>query len=116
MTGRFGQDTFLGRVAAMTLTAVITTVFIVFGLVALLGNTGADSLAVEKSINTNQEAIIKLQAAAIDSQNSARDANLAIACELALPVDPETGRNQADVRFCFTQYGFEPPLLAEPDK
>lgn len=114
--GVLSQDTFLGRVAAMTLTAVITTIFIVFGLVALLGNTGADSLAVEQSINTNQEAILKLQADSLQSSREARDANLAIACELALPVDPETGRNQEDVRFCFTQYGFAPPQLATPEK
>ena len=38
-------------------------------------------------------------------------ANLAIACELALPVDPDTGRDEADVMQCFTQYGLQAPRL-----
>lgn len=38
-------------------------------------------------------------------------ATLATACVLALPVDPETGRDQVLVQFCFTQYGLEAPLL-----
>ena len=39
-------------------------------------------------------------------------ANLAQACVLALPVDPETGRDPGDVAQCFTQYGLQPPGLA----
>ena len=38
-------------------------------------------------------------------------ANLAQACVLALPVDPEKGRNAGDVAQCFTQYGLQPPGL-----
>ena len=39
-------------------------------------------------------------------------ANLAQACVLALPVDPEAGRDASDVAQCFTQYGLQPPGLA----
>lgn len=38
-------------------------------------------------------------------------ANLAVACVLALPVDPIEGRDPGLVQFCFTQYGLEAPQL-----
>lgn len=38
-------------------------------------------------------------------------ANLAIACVLALPSDPEHGRKPAQVKQCFTQYDLRPPIL-----
>lgn len=37
------------------------------------------------------------------------NASLATACVLALPVDPEKGRDQDAVADCFTQYGLEAP-------
>lgn len=42
-------------------------------------------------------------------------AGLATACVLALPVDPETGRDPDAVRNCFTQYDLEAPQLTAPD-
>ena len=41
-------------------------------------------------------------------------ANLAQACVLSLPVDPEVGRPEEDVKLCFTQYGLQAPELTHP--
>jgi len=38
-------------------------------------------------------------------------ATLATACVLALPVDPDSGRDPDQVQLCFTQYGLEAPVL-----
>ena len=43
-------------------------------------------------------------------QQDTLHANLAQACVLALPVD-ETGRDEALVQLCFTQYGLQAPRL-----
>jgi hypothetical protein len=41
-------------------------------------------------------------------------ANLTQACVLALPANPDTGRDPALVRLCFTQYDLQPPQLQNP--
>jgi hypothetical protein len=90
------RDLWIGTIR-MTIVALLTTGFVVLGLWLAFSGAG------EEERRLNRE-IAQLQA-------QARDANLAIACVLALPVDPVEGRNANDVRFCFTQYDLEPPLL-----
>lgn len=47
----------------------------------------------------------------VKRQEDTLHANLAIACEFALPVDLENGRDPDAVRLCFTQYGLTPPRI-----
>ena len=70
--------------------AVITSAVIVAGLV--IGFSGQTQAQIERD-----EATLH--------------ANLAQACVLSLPVDPETGRSEKDVQRCFTQYGLQAPEL-----
>jgi hypothetical protein len=42
-------------------------------------------------------------------------ANLAQACVLALPVDPEVGRPADAVKQCFIQYNLQPPSLVHSE-
>lgn len=70
--------------------AVVTSVIIIGGLIiGFHGQTEAETQRQEDTIN----------------------ANLAIACVLALPVDIETGRSPDAVKLCFTQYQLTPPTL-----
>jgi len=72
--------------------AVITTALILAGLTLAYGgaNNARDKLATD-TLNVN----------------------LATACVLSLPVEPE-GRDPQLVQLCFTQYGIEPPILHNP--
>jgi hypothetical protein len=70
-------------------TIIIASVVIVAGLtIAFSGQTAEEKKLLEETKN----------------------ANLAIACVLSLPVG-ETGRDPVMVSLCFTQYDLEPPLL-----
>lgn len=90
------KEWWLGTVR-MLFVACVTTTFVILGLYLAF-----NSQSKEERDTTRQIAALQAQA---------RDANLAIACVLALPVDPVTGRDADDVTFCFTQYQLEPPLL-----
>ena len=80
--------------------AVITSLII-------LGVLIAASNIINKDRNEREEAVIQLQQETLN-------AVLAQACELALPVDPDTGRDPALVKECFTQYGIEAPSVLDP--
>lgn len=80
----------IGRIAGA---AIITTVIIIAGLGLVYG---------EQTRKEAELAEVTLYA------------NLSQACVLALPVDPVTGRDPEDVKFCFTQYGLQAPALAHP--
>ena len=73
---------------------------VVAGLVIAVIITGV--LIVGFAGQTNQERLLERQTLY---------ANLAQACVLALPVDPDTGRDADDVKLCFTQYGIPAPIL-----
>lgn len=73
------------------LVAVVTSVVILGGLIIGFSGQNAEEVA-------RQEATL--------------NATLALACEFALPVDLDTGRDPDAVRLCFTQYNLEPPKLA----
>lgn len=72
------------------LVAVVTATIIILGLVVgFAGQTAQEKQVREDTLH----------------------ATLATACVLALPVDPDTGRDPGAVSLCFTQYGLEAPAL-----
>lgn len=75
-------------IAKIVIAAVITTVIIVGGIQVIFG-------AQAQREEDLAEQLVR--------------SNLANACLLQLPSDPDTGRDPADVKFCYTQYDLEPP-------
>lgn len=83
-------------VARSSIVGLIVSTLLVAGVFLVFGNTGAEQVAADRQL-----AVVQAQA---------RDANLSIACVIAIPLDPKTGtRAPADVDHCFEQYGLPVP-------
>lgn len=89
----FGWRKHAIAIMRMTVTAVITSVIIITGILVVFGNQGERQADITETL---------------------LHTNLAQACILALPSDPVTGRDPTLVKQCFIQYGLEPPTTLNP--
>ena len=81
------MNEWLAGLARMIIVAIVTTVFIVGGLTLVYGQQTRDE----------RQTFLEI-----------RNGTLATVCVLALPVDPDVGRDPVKVTECLDRYGLEP--------